>query len=403
MKGLFYHMDASRRSVRLLTAGVVMLISVYGLLSNYQSVVLNSVVESYRLVGGAQGLMSSMINIGAVAAFITAPMLQGRIRKTTMLLLGAAVLVLSFFLLGAGRAVAALIGACLLTGIGFGWVDANCNAVIVDLHHDKSAKFLGLLHGGFGVGGLIAPILISALLAVMSWHAVSYLMGVLIALAGLAFLLLLAAARKGVPVAKKEQPLTFAAVKAFLFQRKNALMLLATIHYAVAQSGLLIWIVRYMTLRYNAEALGSVALSIYWVCATLSRFFAPRLPIRPLKLFLLGVLLTCVFQAIGVLSGSAVVMCVMSGVIGLVSGHCVPMILSEASSDNPGFSSLIASSFLISIFATNIFAPLFMGALASWAGLDTMMLTPAASAAFSALIVLIILRQERKKRAQALA
>ncbi|MDP3447429.1 MAG: MFS transporter [Eubacteriales bacterium] len=394
---------SSRRSVRLLTAGIVMLIAVYGLLSNYQSVVLNSVVESYRLTGGAQGIMSSMINIGAVAAFITAPMLQGRIKKTTMLLLGAAVLVVSFFLLGEGRVVAGLIAACLLTGVGFGWVDANCNAVMVDLHHDKSAKFLGLLHGGFGVGGLIAPILISALLAVMSWHTVSYLMGALIALAGVAFLLLLGAAKKGVPPVKKEQPLTFAAVKAFLFQRKNALMLLASILYAIAQSGLLIWIVRYMTLRYNAEALGSIALSIYWVCATLSRFFAPRLPIRPLKLFLLGVLLTCVFQAVGVFSGSAVVMCVMSGVIGLVSGHCVPMILSEASADNPGVSSLIASSFLISIFATNSVAPLFMGALASWAGLDAMMLAPAVSAAFSALIVLIILRQERKKRAQALA
>jgi hypothetical protein len=48
--------DSSVRSVRLLTAGVILIISIYGLLSNYQSVVLNSVVESYHLAGGAQGL-----------------------------------------------------------------------------------------------------------------------------------------------------------------------------------------------------------------------------------------------------------------------------------------------------------------------------------------------------------
>ena len=92
-------------------------------------------------------------------------------------------------------------------------------------------------------------------------------------------------------------------------------------------------------------------------------------------------------------------MCAMGGVIGLVSGHCVPMILSEASLDNPGNSSLIASSFLVSIFATNSFSPLLMGALASWASMYIMMLAPALFALISALVVLIILRGERKKGA----
>ncbi len=395
--------DSSARSVRLLTVGVIMIISIYGLLSNYQSVVLNSVVDSYHLTGGAQGLMSSLINIGAVCAFLTSPMLQGRVKKTTLLLTGAFILVVSFFLLGTGRVLAQLIVASLLTGVGFGWLDANCNATMVDLHHDDSAKFLGFLHGGFGVGGLIAPILISALLAIMSWHTVSYLMSTLIALASLAFLLLLLSAKKGMPVAPKEPKLTLSCVKAFLFHRKNALMLLATMLYAVSQAGFLVWIVRYMTLQYNAESLGSVALSLYWVFGTLSRIFAPRLKIRPLVLFLLGVVLTCVFQAIGVLSGSAVVMCAAGAAIGLVSGHCVPMMLSVASSENPGNSSLIASSFLVSIYATNSISPLFMGALASWTNLNIMMLTPAISAALAALVVVLILREERAKKEAMLA
>lgn len=395
--------DSSARSVRLLTAGVIMIIATYGLLSNYQSAVLNSVVESYRLTGGMQGIMSSLINIGAVAAFLIAPMLQGRVKKTTMLLLGASILVVSFFLLGAGRALAELIVASVLTGLGFGWVDANCNATMVDLHHQDSAKYLGFLHGGFGVGGLLAPLLISALLSAMSWHTVSYLMGALIAVAAVVFLLLLLSAKKGVPAPEKEQRLTFAAVKAFLVHRKNAMMLLATMLYAASQAGFLVWIVRYMTLQYNAESLGSVALSLYWVFGTISRVFAPRLKIRPLVLFLLGVVFTCVFQAIGVLSGSAVVMCIAGAAIGLVSGHCVPMILSVASAENPGSSSLIASSFLISIYATNSVSPVFLGALASWTSLNTMMLAPAVCAALAAVVVLFLLKMDAKKNAAALA
>ncbi len=388
--------DSALRSARLLTAGLVMLIAVYGLLNNYQSVVLNSVVEAFRLTGGAQGIMTSMINVGSIAAFLTAPMLQGRLKKTTVLLIASALLAGSFALLGAGRALAGLIAASLLTGVGFGWIDANCNAVMVDLHRDKSAKFLGLLHGGYGVGGLSAPLLISALLAVVSWRTVSFLMGALILCAGVAFLLLLTGAKRGVPAPTVEPRLTLGSVKTFLFRRKNALMLLATMLYSVTESGLLIWVVRYLTLQYDAEALGSVALSLYWVFATLSRFLAPRLPLRPLKLFLLGLVLAGAFLAVGVLSGSAVVMCVMCGVIGLVSGHCVPMILSEASADDPENSSLIASSFLVSMCATRSVSSLLMGALASWAGLRIMMLAPAVCAWLAALVVLITLRAERR-------
>ena len=393
----------SARSVTYLTAGVLLVIATYGLLSNYQSAVLNSVVESFHLTGGAQGIMSALINLGAVAAFLVAPMLQGRVKKTSVILTGAMILVFSFFLLGMVRAFAGFVVASVLVGVGFGWVDANCNAVMVDLHHDDSAKYLGLLHGGFGVGGLTAPLLIGALLTVVSWHTVSLLMSGLIALAALVFFLLLSSAKKGIPAAAKEQPLTRAGIRAFLFQKKNVMLLIATMLYAASQAGFLVWIVRYMTLQYHAESLGSIALSLYWVFGTLSRFFAPRLKIHPLMLFLLGVALTFVFQTIGVLSGSAVVMCVMGALIGLVSGHCVPMILSVASAVNPGQSSLVASSFLISIYATNIVSPLFMGALASWTSLNVMMLAPSVSAVLAAAVALLILLDERRAAAKQVA
>ncbi|MPM93347.1 hypothetical protein SDC9_140484 [bioreactor metagenome] len=79
------------------------------------------------------------------------------------------------------------------------------------------------------------------------------------------------------------------------------------------------------------------------------------------------------------------------------------MILSVASEDNPGSSSLIASSFLVSIYATNSISPLFMGALASWTSLNTMMLAPAVSAALSGIVVIFILKMAAKKDTAAIA
>lgn len=77
------------------------------------------------------------------------------------------------------------------------------------------------------------------------------------------------------------------------------------------------------------------------------------------------------------------------------------MMLSVASAENPGNSSLIASSFLISIYATNSISPVLMGALASWTSLNVMMLLPAVCAALASLVVLVLLRDERQKHASA--
>ena len=175
-----------------------------------------------------------------------------------MLLIGVGVLVVSFFLLGAARALVGLIAASLLTGVGFGRLDANCNAVMVDLHHDKSAKYLGMLHGGFGVGGLIAPLLIGALLAIVSWHTVR-LSNECADRAGGSCVhpSALSAREKACPNRQRSSRSRSAGSKRFYFRRKNVLMLLATMLYcAVSQAGFLIWIVRYMTLQYHAEALG---------------------------------------------------------------------------------------------------------------------------------------------------
>jgi MFS family permease len=389
--------SVQNRAKRTMSFGILMLIGVFGLTNSFQSVVMNRVVDAYQLTGGAQGIMSSMINLGSILAFFAAPMLQGRLKKASMLIIACLLLAASFFLLGGTQVFAAMIAASILAGIGFGWLDTNCNAVMVDLHPENSASYLGLLHGGFGVGSLISPLLITALFSVITWRGVSFVMGAVVAVTGMAFLAIMARSKRNTPASAPEQPLTFAATRAFLTKRKNVLMLVSGMLYAITQSGLLIWLVRYMTLQYGAETLGSTALSIYWVCATLSRFFAPRIPMRPLKLFVLGALLSCVFQTVGVLSGSPVVMCVMVGIIGLVTGHCVPMLLSEITHGQQGNSALAASATLVSMCFMRILVPVGMGAIAGAVNISVAMLTPAVSGALAGILALVVLRHEKRE------
>ena len=72
------------------------------------------------------------------------------------------------------------------------------------------------------------------------------------------------------------------------------------------------------------------------------------------------------------------------------------------------FAAMVTVLGLVSISTGNLkitveALPVFLGALASWTSLNTMMLAPAVSGALSAIVVMIILHDERKKSAVALA
>lgn len=385
-----------RRAKSALTAGILLMITLYGFANSFSSVVMNRVVDTFSLTGGAQGMMASMISLGCIAAYLIAPALQGRVNKTTMLTVSAALMALSFLLLGVTKHYAGMIAVCILLGVGFGWTDTFCNSTMVDLHAGKSASRLGILHGGFGVGSLLSPIVITALLAFVTWQQISLLMSGLVVLGGLVFVGLAAAFFRGRGSPTEEYRLSGAAIRAYLFRSRSVLLLLAGFLYAATQTGLAAWLVRYMTLRYNTEALGSTALSIYWICATISRFAAPRIPMRPLKLFLCGVLVSVVFQTVGVLSGSAVVMCVMSGLVGLVTGLCIPMLVSENAVGQEGNTSLATSILLVTMCFARMLTPIVMGSLSSTISVSVSMLLPAVTAALAGLFAFLALRQDKK-------
>ncbi len=385
----------SHRGKAGLSVGVILMITLYGFVNAFSSVVMNRVVDTYSLTGGAQGIMSSMISLGCIAAYFIVPALQGRVRKTTVLVAAAVLIALSFFALGTTSSYIGMVGICIALGVGFGWTDTYCNSIMVDLHAYDSASRLGLLHGGFGVGSLLSPLVITALLAMITWQQISLLMGALTLLIGLVFIVILAVFFRGEHSAIQENALSVTTLKAYLLKKRSVLILLSGFMYAATQAGLTVWLVRYMTLRYNAEALGSTALSIYWICATASRFLAPRIRLRPLKLFLIGVLVSCVFQVVGVLSGNALVMCIMVGIIGLVTGFCIPMLVSENAIGQAGNTSLSTSALLVTMCFARILIPIIMGFVTDGIGVSIAMLTPALSGALAGVFAILALRSDK--------
>jgi len=382
---------------RRLTYSILVLIGGYALANTAMSVTLNHVIGEFRLTGAQEGSMASAISLGGMFALLSMPLLQGRVRKSALLLLAGALQLLMMALTGLAPGYAVLLSACVLLGVSGGWIDTNCNSAVVDINRGNSARYLGALHGSYGIGALATPLIIQALLRGMSWR---YAYLVLAALTGLALLPLAFSARGLRDSADQrgmaEERLGRSEIAAYFKTPRNLLLLLASILYACTQSGMLVFMVRFMTVRYHQELLGATALSLFWVFATLSRFLAPRLPLRPIRSFILGAVLAGVFQTAGVLSGSPYVMVASAAAVGLVSGHCLPMLINEAARGYPGRTSLPTSLMLFFNYVGRVLTPLVMAALAVHISLSGSMLIPAGAGILAGIAGFAVSRAERE-------
>ena len=386
---------ASRRALKILTVSLLLIVCGYSMSFNILSNTMDPLIGEFQLTGAAQGLMTSMMNLGSMLPLLVLPLLQGRVSKA-WLIFGASVLqVLMLLLTGLSANFGMLLTACVLLGAGNNFTDSCVNSYMVDLHPENSAGCLGLLHGFYGIGGLLTPIMVSFIMEKSGWRPGYYVAaGIFAAICVLfAFVGLRKRSNTGSAETAKETPFTAAMLAEYLRTPRNIFFLAAAALYAAAQIGLLGWVVRYTSVQFNDPQTGSMCLTAYWVCTTICRLVTPRLPIKPGKLLVVGGLGACVFHVIGILSGSAVGMLIASGIIGLTSGQWIPVMISEATRGNEDRTSLITSGIFLVMGLARMLIPLGMGAV-STSSLVAAMMLPAASALLCAVFSHLAVRSK---------
>lgn len=384
---------ASRRALQILTVSLLLIVCGYSMSFNILSNTMDPLIGEFQLTGAAQGLMTSMMNLGSMIPLLVLPLLQGRVSKN-WLILGASILqVLMLLLTGFSTNFGMLLTACVLLGAGNNFTDSCVNSYMVDLHPENSAGCLGLLHGFYGIGGLLTPILVSFILERSGWRPGYYaaagifaVICVLFAIAGVR-----SCGSAGAAEGVKESPFTTAMLADYLRTPRNIFFLAAAALYAAAQIGLLGWVVRYTSVQFNDPQTGSMCLTAYWVCTTVCRLVTPRLSFKPGKMLIVGGLGACVFHVIGILSGSAIGMLIASALIGLTSGQWIPVMISEATRGNEDRTSLITSGIFLVMGLARMLIPLGMGAVSTGSLVAAMML-PAASALLCTLFSLLAVR-----------
>lgn len=384
------------RVVKGITAAILVTSFAYAFANSITSVLINEIVDSFSLTGAAQGLLSSMLSLGQMVAFLLNPLFQGRIRKMTMLLFSGLLQVVVLAASGFAPTFVLFALAMVILGMGGGWLDGGINSCMIDIHPDDNPRYLGQLHGIYGIGSLLAPLAIQWLLLTMAWQSVLWCIAGLLLFA----MILIALARRESghenQSAVKEKRLTPGQVWAYLKKGRNLLLLGCAALTGAVQTGVNCWIVRYMLLAYDQAALGATCLTVYWVAATINRFLAPRLRVRPLVMLSGGSLLAALFLGIGIFSGNALVMCVCVGLVGLVTGHFVPMIVSVSAEGYQGSTTLTTSMSMFVMGVVRVILPLAMAGLTDSVSTSAGMLLPAAAGVLAALLCAAALRQSPK-------
>jgi len=360
-------------------------------------ILINEIVEAFDLEGASEGLMGSMVSVGFLLSLFVIPLLQGRVRKLTMLIFGGVFQALALSMVGMSPVFSFLGAACVILGFVGGFIDTYCNSSIVDVWKDKSARYLGYLHGVFGVGSLLAPLLIFWMLRHMDWRGVHYYVAAFSLLAALFVLLLkLRSGKAGTEEATREKTLSMESLAEYLKNKRSIILAITGFLAAFAQTGLLAWIVRYLAVQFGTDDFGAAALSAYWLGATVNRFCLSQLTARaPWKYFAIGTVLFAALLVAGVMSESPFVLTVMVGASGLVSGQLVPVLVSQSAVGHEGKTTLTTSFILIVMGVGRAAAPLLMAIVSTQISYVAGMMVPAATAIAAGACGLVTLKVEK--------
>ncbi len=384
---------SNSRVIRIITIAILSALFAYGFVGSISNVLVNEIIDAFSLTGTAQGLSASLMNMGSLIALFVTPLLQGRIRKTKMIVLSGLLQVAALCVAGSAAGFILFATANAVTGIGCGWLDTYANSCIVDLHPQNSSRYLGWLHGLFGVGSLIAPLAIRWILGWSNWRGVYFAFaGVMLLSVGCIAFTSRKVENTGALSNTQESRLTLKEVGAYLTVKRNVLLLLTTVMTNMVQTGLTCWIARYMFLAYGEVALGATCLTLFWIAATASRFVMPRLKLRPLTIVMVGAFCATVLLSGGILSGSATVMCVAVCLCGFVTGPFMPMLIAECATGYQGKTTLTTSLMMIVGGVARLAVPLLTASVTSAVSATAGMLVPAVFAVLAGVLSLAALR-----------
>lgn len=367
---------ANRFTALLLAALCFVMFLLYGMYFNAFGANAASMMAFFSIGESRQGFIMTIQAIGGIVMTVLLGLFGERLHKLYGLLVGLVLMSVAGLAIGtmtlyvpSGSGYGLMLGLALVGGIGYIIIDLLMNGVMADVFPEKKSTLLPIVHGFYGMGAMLAPLLVTALTDTArpgSFSAPYLALGAAGAVVCLGFWWVTRRITPQTPYADmtalRERAMSNPAE---IFRDKRAwLYLLCCLLYLCFQNGIAVWLPGYFkTVRLLPDGTANAMLTLYFLGALVVRMLSPlvykRLSVRTFYL------LTCtlsapVFAAL-LLSPSVTVQRILLVVLGLLQGAEVPALVILCCEAFPTRTASASSVIVLGVSLASLFSPMVLG------------------------------------------
>jgi len=357
------------------------------------------------------GVILTVQSVGCILISIFLALYGERFNKLRGVTIGLLLMGIAALLIGTmtlycepGSGYLLMLVFSLIAGVGFIMIDLLMNGVIADIYPDRKNTLLPFVHAFYGVGAMLAPLYVTALInpELSETFALPYRFLGIAAVAVLIVLFIVG--RTLMPQtpyadmqlmqqrAKNNPAEVFRDPKAWLF-------LLAGVFYLIFQNGLSSWLPSFCSEQLSLEA-GSagIMLTVYFAGALTMRFLSPliykKIPVA--KFYILSILISAVdFTLCFLLTPAKPLMMAMVVMGGLLQGAAVPALVILSCDAFPQRTASASAIVVLSVSIATFIGPVVMGRMIESLGFTFPMLVATACLLVSVLFVVLATKKRQ--------
>jgi fucose permease len=344
---------------------------------------------------------------GFMVGVLIAGIVSQRFGPKYVLMSGLAIMSCAGIVTPMTREFSLLLGVQFVQGIGFGFLDVTISMIVALTFGEALSETLNNLHSAFGVGALVAPLLLSLALQLTHQALLAYLSGAIVGMAGIFFLI-----PQSIPSAdtvtsvtqqhKMERQNSQIAFNSVFRQPLLWLLAIQIALYVGAEVSFGNWIVTAVSMSAAISlALAAPCATLLWAGLTTGRLVGAQI----LKRGIVGEHTLLYISVIGsslcgllvaVFPGNIAISFSASALVGFFFGPIFPGIMAIAARYFVKVLGTVSGVMLISAGGTAMILPLLMGILIPHIGIHWVMAIPALVCLSVIIPLSFALRQQRQ-------
>ncbi len=341
---------------------------------------------------------------GLMIGVIVAGIISQRFGPKYVLMSGLAIMSCTGIITPLTRDFSLLLGAQFVQGVGFGFLDVTISMIVALTFGNALSETLNNLHSAYGVGALVAPLVLSLALQVMHQAMAAFVIGAIVGMVGL-FLLIpqrIPSAHTVSAQNKEERKNGNIAFGNVFRQPLLWLLALQIALYVGAEVSFGNWVVTAVSLSaVISVALAAPSATLLWAGLTTGRLVGAQI----LKRGILGEHTLLYISVIGsslcgllvaIFPGNIAISFSASALVGFFFGPIFPGIMAIASRLFTKVLGTVSGVLLVSAGGTAMILPLLMGILIPRIGIHWVMTIPALVCLSVIVPLSLALRQQRQ-------